>query len=506
MCSRYSKSPPFRRNTRPAGLAVVVQSQCKQPTEFPLVTTCSLHVGFGNSPLPTVSAFSGQLTVYKTRSPQRRPEPSTRVTRTRQQDVSRAPSSTSHNKTTRPTKRSQTKRSISTKSIRDARDRKYGAAYSSDITGDGPRGSKGSRKNQRNRPPPRRQKKPKRKSQNFPIRLSACAAHYAATIATPFLPSAVGACVPTFPARLTQKVSAKMSGQFVVGTKQGFLAVTPCVANDQACIFHSDSGTYAGTSAVITPSAYVAGTGYNVYTTVPYNNVPLLDGGAISSSTLKGRVVSVGVRVRYTGTELYKGGTLYALIRPDHETVNDMSPSGMASYKECIKVPVSRKWTEIVASAVDPDETIFFDSTRFFTAGSASAGTLEYISALFPFSQGQSIDSTSTTVGAPIILFMATGNPGNTFEYEIIQHLEYIGSLTQSVASKSHADADGLSMVTDVAGSVDALRQSSGMSQATAFATNMVSFYRENRQVLHAGASLISSLMAPGLRGRQIGL
>lgn len=311
--------------------------------------------------------------------------------------------------------------------------------------------------------------------------------------------------MPTFPARLSQKCSPKLSGSFSIGTESvGFLAFAPCLANSENCLCYSGS-TFNATTITMTPATPYTGTTVSTFPTMPYAAGGFIDGTGSAGSSMAGRFVSVAIRVRYTGTELNRGGTLYAMVRPDHENMNGQSISSISSYKEAIKVPVSRTWTEIVASAVDPDETTFFDATRYLNTGGSGVGTEEYVLSMYPFSQGQHCDSGSPTVGAPIIAFMATGVTGNTFEFEIIQHVEYIGRDTQAMATKSHSDQDGLSKVTNVAGNVQALRNSTNLSQAAAFATGMYDMYRENKALAHAGvgilANLFSSGSGPSLRG-----
>lgn len=350
-----------------------------------------------------------------------------------------------------------------------------------------------------------RSKKHVSRSFNNPLGLSPCAMHYALAIAKPFHPKASGACVPTFPARLTQKVSAKMVGTMHVGAS-GFIAYAPCLANDQACIYYSNTNTYGGDGVSISLPTMPAGSTFSTFSTLPYSNTQFLDGTSSTSGTLKGRIVSTSIRIRYVGTELNRGGVIYGLVRPDHENINNMSVATLASYKECIKQSVGRQWVELVASAVDPRETVFYDTTGILASGAANAGALEFIETMFPFSQSQCLSSTNTTNGAPIMAFAVTGVSGNTYEWEIIQHCEYIGSPTQSVATRSHADAEGLSTITEIAGNIPSERQAGNLSQAEAFVRGAMSFASEHRETLASGIQVAAELFAPrSMRGVRTG-
>lgn len=326
--------------------------------------------------------------------------------------------------------------------------------------------------------------------------MSGCAAHYALTIAAPFDTRAIGACVPTFPARMSQKISARTFGTLAVGTSIGFIAVSPCVAADQPSCWYS-TGAYISDTMTIEPYSLSPGIISIPQTTLVNNGNLFTDGGAVTPSTLTARVVSVGLRIRYSGTELNRGGTIYGLVTPDHGNINGAGVSFMGSFKECIKVPVGRQWTELVVSAVDPDETVYPDGSTLISLGSAGSGAAEAIRMLYPYSQGASITASAVAVGAPVAAFIVTGHPGNHFEFELITHLELIGRSVQAVSTKSHSDVQGMSDVTQAAGSAASMRGSSGMSQFAAFAKSIAEVAYENRREIVAGAQLAANLFAP---------
>jgi hypothetical protein len=284
-------------------------------------------------------------------------------------------------------------------------------------------------------------------------------------------------------------VSCSYNGTFQVGTSLGFVAVAPTLAHTEASVYFTDLD-YADNKIGIVGTGLQTGLTSTVYDNMPYAGSQFLDGDSYRGSTLVGRMVSFAIRARYTGTELNRGGTMYLYVHPDHQSVNNLSLTTAASFKECIRVPVTRQWQEIVISAVDHSETTFPDASPISTIGGSGSGATEY-TLMFPFSQGQELDSTSSTKAAPVICIFATGTKGNTFEFECIAHAEYVGKPAQAASSKSHADAEGLSNVTSIAGGIPAERQASGLSQAAAFVNGAYALARENREAIAVGARVI---------------
>jgi hypothetical protein len=340
--------------------------------------------------------------------------------------------------------------------------------------------SKKSKRNNQKRMPQQ-----KRKNKNRPRRqpvvghnslgLSACAAHYALAVGSPYSREANGACVPTFPARMSQKVTAFQTGAVIVGGQQfGFVGVAPCVANNGGMIY-SSTGAYNGTSV-----DYLNGTGVFVASlnSLPYSSAQLLGGDVSVPAPVSGRIVSCAIRVRYVGTELNKGGIMYCLVTPDHTNTNGLSMQTLSAYSETIKMPVGRQWTTIVASAIDQSECSYPEES------SVPTGDPTIRQMLYPFSQQNAISPTAQTVGAPIIIIGIQSTAQNSFEYEVVQHVEYIGPLTQSMATKSHSDQNGLSKVTEAAGNVMGLRAANGAAQEPSFLASLKKTIIDNQDVV----------------------
>lgn len=345
-----------------------------------------------------------------------------------------------------------------------------------------------------------KKKRPKMSSRTQGLAgLSSCAAHYAMTIADPFNISAVGACVPTFPARLSQKASVRTVGQMNTGHNIGFLAISPTVCNNQPFVWYTDSDHTGGTVNV-EPYSLAPGTHAVNQSGAQFTSAEYVDGTINNPSSITSRIVSVGIRIRYTGTELNKGGLVYCLVSPDHGNLNFSDITALNAYKECIKVPVSRKWTEIVISAVDPDETVYPDASDWLATGSSGASNLEYLKMLYPFSQGACCTASAPAVGAPVALIVTTGLRHNTFEWEVITHMEHVGKPVQSLATRSHSDMQGMSDVTGAAGAAGSLRGGTGMSQKESVLSSLAKTMYENKQEIIQSAQIINQLVG-SLRG-----
>jgi len=66
--------------------------------------------------------------------------------------------------------------------------------------------------------------------------------------------------------------------------------------------------------------------------------------------------------------------------------------------------------------------------------------------------------SGSVVGGAPLAIVF-DGEVGNQFEFEIVAHIEFIGSLTQSMLTKSHSDPVGFGVVQEAGSSLGMARQ-----------------------------------------------
>lgn len=285
---------------------------------------------------------------------------------------------------------------------------------------------------------------------------SKCAADYFKAIASPFSAGAIGACVPTFPSRSSQKITSRVNGVFQVGTAMGFVAVMPCLANDISAGFVSNSD-YAGSTLTLTSGNPGAVTFDEFVMPMPYDNTTLDAATDAVAATVRGRIVSCAVRIRYIGTALNMGGRVVAYSSPDHNNLNGQTFDQIAARKGAVRLPVSRDWVEVVVYGNTSEEMEYPHVLE------GATGSEKRIASCYPLSGMKYLEATATGPlrgGTPLVI-LTSGVQGNEFEYEVITHAEYIGAPTTNSQTPSHCDIVGLSQVQDAAASGQTQRASS---------------------------------------------
>lgn len=285
------------------------------------------------------------------------------------------------------------------------------------------------RKGGKNRP--RRPTRPVRPG----LVLSDCAAKYMTAQSDPFSDMAVGACVPRFPALRSHKVTMKTKFLMANGTNVGFLRVMPCLVND-APVAHFSNGSFAGT---ITGSDIPFGT---TGTTAAYIGSPYTTADLVAATSYAhGRIVGVGVRIMPVGNTSALGGLITIFVDPDHGNVAVQSHSSLQSRP-------TAQTMRIVPGG------------HLFALGPVNDDELDYSKpsdphgGLYPLSTGD-YSTTDPTIGAsPVNVVISAGTPNYPFWVEIVIHAEFIGPLTASSGSPSHADPTGFAAVTAAATSL----------------------------------------------------
>lgn len=177
-------------------------------------------------------------------------------------------------------------------------------------------------------------------------------------------------------------------GTFETGSQNvGFVAVQPWLGSvTGSCGTYSLNGYPGNTITSTTAAGQVASLGTN----------SMFATGDIGPSPLaQYRLISACLRVRYTGTELNKGGTIHALQHPEHESIDGITIPGIDLYRQAGRFQVSREWT-----------TVNYIPTN--------SGTVYY----------------ETFAGVPANMFMGImveSPQNNTFDYEFYGNYEYAG-------------------------------------------------------------------------------
>jgi hypothetical protein len=335
--------------------------------------------------------------------------------------------------------------------------------------------------------------RPRKKKMVAGPQLSECAAKYALAISSPWDARATGACVPRHPSRPSQKVRMFGRATVTVGTNGfGFVNIMPCTANNVGAL-HFSTSTYAGTT--LGASTTIAATGT---TTLDLSSGPYPSGdfdvSGMNPPDIQARIVSVGVSIQYTGTKLNEGGLYYMLVDPNHQNLNGINP---ASFAECLvrRVTDCKEW--LLISAVEERELDYYNA--------APGGAIDALSACYPYSN-QKYSAADSTGGAPACIWI-TGTAGNTFEVEIVQHVEFVGKSAQAVSTETHGDSVGFEKVATAAARLPSLRAaypSVAPEQLMNHALTVVS--KENKPSVNFG-SLLGGLAGSyfGSAGMSIG-
>lgn len=248
--------------------------------------------------------------------------------------------------------------------------------------------------------------------------MSSCTRDYIRSLANPF--SGPLACVPSPYPNWTRKVRVFSRGNFVTSSTNNIGLIWADPVN-------SSQSTYNCVLSTTAASTSTTFTGYNATgwqgspSNADYTGVQLGTGSGIQT-----RVVSAGLRIRYAGTALNKGGRIIAFQDPTHTTLNNRAESTLLSEIQAKEYAVrdDGTWTTILYSPVlDTDYQ------------------LNQWNILDPTIAGVASDSGRFYMGFLIVSATAS----TPFYYEFFAVHEYQGSTVRG-QELSHADPIGLSV------------------------------------------------------------
>lgn len=267
-----------------------------------------------------------------------------------------------------------------------------------------------------------RSKKAQQQNLSHQLRLSPCALAYARVQLDPFDASLKNnmPCIPDLLSVPSQKVSTLVRGGITVGTGGvGVLSVSPLNNTVEGILAASTTPAFSGGTVV--PAFNSAGMQTHNDIRLPWPD---------TATKPKTRLVGCGVRIRYTGTELNRGGQIFGAVDPGFGTFTGNPVSEILTRPETVLHVVDRRWKTIAFRATDPEYT-------------------QYTEASYGLNK----------VGNNKIIFIIYGTPGNTFEFEIIRFFEAIssavtGALSVTNVTKSDSDITGMSIIRDYASSI----------------------------------------------------
>lgn len=349
------------------------------------------------------------------------------------------------------------------------------------------------------RTPKNKQKKKKtkkqKKSRGVALRsgppVSECAYLYMLACADPFNPKINLSCVPSIPARPSFKTSARLRGTITCnGDGKGLILVYPCLANNKRSLEVS-TPTWTGATFALGALDYI-----EVQAPTPRTAAQLLPTNESTVPQDYGRIVSVGLRVRYIGTELSRGGQIFTGVNSSHYSLRNMTIGEFTSLRDTALYIVDRKWHTISLSAVDTSEMEYPSSALIAGLGDAYGAT---ILTSYPFSSGMSRDN-GDIGGCPAAIYLAGCTAGAQFEYEYIVHMEYAGPLSTGQLTPSHADPVGLNMVNEAVSGSYTETAATGKPFYQCVLENFGRILVQHQHQISAGARVAASILG-GLRG-----
>lgn len=337
------------------------------------------------------------------------------------------------------------------------------------------------------------------------IELSECALKMAVAIASPFSPMALGACIPTSPARPSLKTSGYIRTTAYVGTAGwGYIAITPCIANDQVSVYYTTVAYTGNQNDYFSPFGATVGAlktgvaGANM-TNLPYpsssfwtNTYPDL----LSQNWVQGRIVSVGLSVQYTGTTLNESGTLVCFSHPSHLDIGNLNTSQILAFQDCEAGFVGRKKCLVSSGPVSDEECSYDREPKAAAFSGNNPGSNTFQSCLiYPWSSPGTYNSGNTLAAAPIMVVGFTGVAGSTFYFELVTHAEYVGGGATALSTPNVADPIGLHKVISAVGKVPQMKQA---NPEKSYGQHMFNALKQVSKELApvAGAALKAAILA----------
>lgn len=282
---------------------------------------------------------------------------------------------------------------------------------------------------------PKRQRVMKpRKGNRVGGSLSSCSIAYARALTDPYADIDPLPCIPDTVVLGSYKLRTYGRGTFTIGTAGvGWIIVGPhlCPVNANRALYvgYTDdpiittTAAFTGTTLNYVPGAgpaYVAGVqGSNPNSVYGYTDLA-------QASNRQIRLVGCGLRARYTGTELNRGGRVFLLRQPNNGSiVNLQSGANLTKEMTCSTAPVSRTWHHVEYKPESANEISYLFND-----------TWSYIS-------GQPVNT--PTDFHSMLIYVEGGVAGTAFEYEVVSYFEIIGTNLQ--VTQSHSDPVGMGVV-----------------------------------------------------------
>jgi hypothetical protein len=258
------------------------------------------------------------------------------------------------------------------------------------------------------------------------FRLGHCAGLYAHSLADPFT-GPPEACLPVSPSIMSSKQRVFIRGQMATSSTdgRGFIVAQPWAANDNgsttvggAPIYYS-SATWVPAAGVAIPALSTATAGINVASTnSPYTRAFF----GVATGGIQARLVSFGMRIRYAGTELNRGGRVLLFEDPEHNGFDPLQPVAIST---------------ILANEKAKEHKVGEDWLTLCSTGPTQPNEYDFLGTYQPPTGLASFYLMAVVQSAAV---------GQTFDYEVFWNWEFAGS---PVRGKTYSESDdqGVSVV-----------------------------------------------------------
>lgn len=276
---------------------------------------------------------------------------------------------------------------------------------------------------------------------------------YAAACNAPFSEAARGSCVPVG-GQPSYRITAFLRGDGAIGTAGvGYVAMTPTVASDMPFIFATNSlYTQGGLSVVSALNNLRTGVDALVHNG-PFSATKFYPGANLKPTAF-GRIVGCGLTVNYSGTTLNQSGMASSYRSSSHSSAVTGSVADVASIAylgarpDTVVCPFTRDPCMVTDFAATEGEIDYPNGDEI---GNAALTLYPYCKGVTEFPTSLGLTSTYAVGGHPVspptCVIAVTGIAGQSFHYEAIIHLEFVGELAAAQLTPSHVDPVGTEMV-----------------------------------------------------------
>lgn len=233
----------------------------------------------------------------------------------------------------------------------------------------------------------------------------------------------------------------------------GYVTFAPSLCNDRACVTYTTSAVnseyilsiptdYIGPGAFSPAIATMANLPYN------YSTLTTTITNTSARSVVEGRIVSASLRAYYTGTALNSSGQYYGYSDPDFESVVSdahLRTSDPASgYK--ISSLGEKEACEIKFADRAGMQIIFIPPNSILS--DYPTNNANVTRKTFPYANGLINGNVADGAGVPTGVICLTGVAGQSFYFEAVTHVEYVGpGVPQALLTPSYSDTVGYDAV-----------------------------------------------------------